>query len=176
MSEELLRRKAAQIPNKGTLSSNRMSRTNSTRWLFPELQLSCPSGLITGVTIGIEIRGFEQSYPSLELWKQEESNPALYTRVILGYPVQLTSRDFTNDAVFQVTFPIPIVISNSVYALGLFQPRDTDSTVRFYYDDNTTQVAHQLVDINAQEININDNQSTLILPKVKLLIHAWTGM
>lgn len=174
MDEQLLHKKAAQISNSGDLSANNFAMVNSTRWLFPDLKFGCSNGVITEATVGIDIRGFDHSYASLELWKKADNNPYRYSKVVCGYTIRLTSSNSTTDSVFTIKFPHPLVITDA-HVLGIYQPSNADSTVRFFYENNVTSTAYRFVNVDDTDVHINDNTSVIPMPNVRLLVNIKTG-
>ncbi len=176
MDEDLLRLKAAQIPNKGPLSNQTLSLENEdSRWLFPQLKFTCQSGKLLEATVGIDIRGFNNRYPRLELWRQTNSNdPYQYSKVTCGYTIHLTSSNSTTNSVFTIKFPNPLIVE-STYVLGIYQPLNNDSTIRFFYVNNSSSTAYRLVNPDDSKANINDNTSTILIPNVHPLVHFVSG-
>ena len=174
MNEDLIRKKAAQIPLEGSLSNQKLSQDDDSTWLFPQLEFSCQNAKIVEATVGIDIRGFDRKYPRLELWEKSDNDPNRFIKVACGYTVHLTSSNSTNNSVFTIKFPNPLLVK-STYILGLYQPPDVDSTVRFFYENDTASTAYQLVNFYDEDIHLNDNSSVVLVPQVHLLIHLKTG-
>ena len=175
MDEDLLRTKAAQIPEDGSLSNQKLSQDIDSRWLFPQLKFSnCEGGSLLEATVGIDIRGFDNRYPILELWRQSDSDPYHYTKVACGYTVHLTSSNSTSNSIFTIKLPNHLSVQSS-YVLGIYQPSDNDSTIRFYYDNNSTSTAYRFVKPDDGEVSINDNSSMVPVSNVHPLVHFTTG-
>ena len=179
IDEELLRNKAAQITStSGDLSNNRLAKKIETRWFFPDLQFHCATATLTSVTLGIDVRVVGNLNPIIELWQQDGKEQFRYNRIKGGHTVELKPENSTVDGVFHLTISPPLVLLTH-YILGIYQPEDSNSTVRFFYDTNTTSTAYQLNNVIGKYAYTTVTEglfSTVTMENTRPLIHVETGM
>ena len=135
MNYSLLEARAAN-PS-GSLRNNRLSETNATRWIIIEesIRFTCDT-VITEILIGVDIRTVNDSigrnlYPKFEVWSPTNNMMTEYTRVI-SIEIRLTPDNFTTNGQYRFTLPTPLNVSSG-YRIGMYQPPDDKSVVRFHY-------------------------------------------
>ena len=144
MDYDLLVQKANQIATgffdaigEGDLSGNRLG--SDTDWIMPSLEFTC-SGTITGFLLGVDVRtenGNRVEYPTIWLWNK--TNGTSYTRVAdSSVKIILGPSNFSTDGVYQFSLTTPLQFTAN-QVLGIYQPREDDSVVRFYYQNYNGQ-------------------------------------
>ena len=136
MDYSLLQGKAAN-PS-GSLTNNRLAEVSETRWMLieDEIMFTCAT-VITDILIGVDIRTVNDSigrnlYPKFELWAPTDDND-VFTRE-MSIEIRLTPDNFTTNGQYLFTLPTPLSVS-SEYRIGVYQPPDDRSVVRFHYVD-----------------------------------------
>ena len=90
---------------------------------------------ITEILIGVDIRTVNDSvgrnlYPKFEVWGPTTINDE-YTRVMF-IEIRLTPDNFTTNGQYRFTLTTPLNVSSG-YRIGVYQPPDDRSVVRFHY-------------------------------------------
>ena len=85
--------------------------------------------------IGVDIRTVNDSvgrnlYPKFEVWSPTNDDD-VYTRV-MSIEIRLTPDNFTTNGQYHFTLPTPLNVSSG-YRIGVYQPPDKRSVVRFHY-------------------------------------------
>ena len=141
MDYDLLKQKASQIPaedGNGALSTKYIAGSSyfasTRRYAMPSLKFTCP-GTITGFLLGVDVRtdGSKNQYPSIYLFK--EGGADYYTKVG-SRDIILDAENFTTSGLFNYTLSEPLSFSTG-QVLGVRQPKDSDSRVRFFYQSFT---------------------------------------
>ena len=136
MDLSLLKRKAAD-PHSSltTLAEN----NEATRWIITDInnRFTCDNVTITGFLIGADIRTVirhprdmkRDKYLSIEVWyKSSEGSQYERNHFIM---IELSSDNFTTNGIYHYVLSEPIYASSG-YMLGVYQPEDSKSVVRFY--------------------------------------------
>ena len=138
MDYSLLQAKAA-TPS-GSLSNKRLAENTATRWIIIEdsmenaIMFTCTT-VITEILIGVDIRTVNDNrnlYPKFEVWAPTNDDD-VYTRV-MSIEIRLTPDNFTTNGQYLFTLPTPLSVSRG-YRIGVYQPPDDRSVVRFHYVD-----------------------------------------
>ena len=136
MDYSLLRGTAAN-PS-GSLRNNRLTDNNlATIWIIIEddIMFTC-STVVTEILIGVDIRTVNVDrnlYPKFEVWSPTNNMMTEYTRV-MSIEIRLTPDNFTTNGQYRFTLPTPLNVSSG-YRIGVYQPPDDRSVVRFHYID-----------------------------------------
>ena len=173
MDYDLLVQKAEQIGSnrRGDLDGNRLGMNRSS--IMPSLDFNC-SGTITGFLLGVDVRAKTDNrdeYPTIWLWNK--TNETIYTRVVdSSVEIILGPSNFSTDGVFQFRLTTPLQFTTN-QVLGIYQPWDSDSVVRFYYQDYNGQNIYETVNKNEYTLGVGDiktNRRPLIYPETSIII------
>ena len=163
MQLDVLRRRAEKIP-RGHDSRNRLDHELR---LMPYMNFTC-SGNITSLLLGVDIRN-HHSYPEVHIWQR---NGEQFNR-IASREIRLTAGNFSPDGVLRYNLTPPLQF-HSGDILGVYQPREADSSVRLYYSDTgtATPLVYQLgptkpslvTTLSLSSLNILYGQHLLLTP------------
>ncbi|XP_019861610.1 PREDICTED: uncharacterized protein LOC109590107 [Amphimedon queenslandica] len=175
MSQDLLTAKAEQITSCVGSSVTALAESQPTRWIFGRHfrpKSSCSSShVITGLTLGVDIRSVNESrneYPLFEIWTRDSNSNSFIKQQSIS--VALTPANFSTNGTYQFIFPTPISF-NSNTRLGIYQPANDTSVVRFYRVSQSTGIKRvEDDDINNDQLS----QSDLISTSFNVLIHPIT--
>ena len=119
--------KRAEKLTSGSVSSNDLDKELR---VVPGWNFNC-SGNITSLLLGVDIRTGETKYPEVQTWRR---NGNQFTRVD-SRTIVLSPGNFSASGVFQyhLTTPLPVVAGDMI---GVYQPNDGSSVVRFFYTNN----------------------------------------
>ena len=150
MDYSLLQGKATNLI--GNLRNNRLSNYNNpvvnvaTRWIIIEenIRFTCDT-VITEILIGVDIRTVNDSvgrnlYPKFEVWGPTNDND-VYTRV-RSIEIRLTPDNFTTNGQYRFALPTPLNVFEG-FRIGVYQPPDDRSAVRFHYINLPGDVDHR---------------------------------
>ena len=154
MELELLKRRAEKIPGGGEGTGGGLD--NEFRLVLNE-SFSC-SGNMTGLLLVGAVRtnmGGRTQYPDIQIWRNTGSNT--YTRNGSEH-IKLNEGDFSSDGVLQYNLTTPISYQSGD-VLGVYQPDQSDSIVRVYYDSNTS-TTYQMSGNNPTSINVQNELSS----------------
>ena len=123
----------------GSLRNNRLTENTATRWIIIEnsmgndITFTCDT-VVTEILIGVDIRTVSDSvgrnlYPKFEVWSLKMMTE--YTRE-MSIEIRLTPDNFTTNGQYRFTLPTPLNVSSG-YRIGVYQPPDKRSVVRFHY-------------------------------------------
>ena len=144
MDYSLLQGKAAN-PSGSLRMTIIAENTDATRWIIIEdqdknfvkrqIMFTCAT-VITEILIGVDIRTVIDSigrtlYPKFEVWAPTNDDNDEYTRV-MSIEIRLTPDNFTTNGQYRFTLPTPLNVSSG-YRIGVYQPPDDKSVVRFHY-------------------------------------------
>ena len=144
--------------NNNGQTTHQLSETIETRWIITEeikrFNCSGDDGTLTEVLVGVDIRTVTSNrnqYPRIEIWRERSrrytrtkpsKSPKTHTgrlkRRIKFYKrsfvlLILSPQNFTTNGLYRYTLPTPLTINSYTdYRLGVFQPPDDRSVVRFY--------------------------------------------
>ena len=117
--------------------SNYVNRVDdvATRWIIIEgnIKFTCDT-VVTEILIGVDIRTVNVGrnlYPKFEVWSPTNNMMTEYTRV-MSIEIRLTPDNFTTNGQYRFTLPTPLNVSSG-YRIGVYQPPDERSVVRFHY-------------------------------------------
>ena len=124
---------------------------------------------MTGLLLVGAVRtgGGRDKYPEIQIWRNT-SDGTVYTSQG-SKEIRLTEGDFSPDGVLQYNFTTPISFQSGD-VLGVYQPDQGDSTVRVYYDSNTSttyqisEFENNPTSINVQNMLSSSNELILISP------------
>ena len=154
-----------------------------TRWIITEgdkqFSMDCSSTL-TEVLVGVDIRTVTDNrnqYPRIEIWRETRGH---YRGPIASSQLMLSPHDFTTNGLYRITLSTSLNIrevsgsgTTRGYRLGVYQPPDDRSVVRFYKVTETGQIGRvKDNDINKNKISKN-NDITKETSSI-LLIHPIT--
>ena len=139
MDLSLLERKAAD-PSAYSSLTTLAEEDKATRWIITDANntFTCNNGRITGFLIGVDIRTVitphppsmkRDKYPSIEVW-YKNSEGSQYKRNC-SVMIELSPDNFTTNGIYHYVLSEPIYASSG-YMLGVYQPKDSESVVRFY--------------------------------------------
>uniref|UniRef100_A0A1X7VEX5 Protein kinase domain-containing protein n=1 Tax=Amphimedon queenslandica TaxID=400682 RepID=A0A1X7VEX5_AMPQE len=172
MSHDLLTAKAEQItPSLGS-SITTLAESQPTRWIFGHHfrpKSSCSSShVITGLTLGVDIRTVTESrneYPLFEIWRISNGNSAYFKEQNIS--IALTPANFSTNGTYKFMFLTPISFNSST-RLGIYQPANDSSVVRFYkVPSNNNVLRIKDADINNDSLSI----SNFISHSFDVLVH-----
>ncbi|XP_019861380.1 PREDICTED: uncharacterized protein LOC109589814 isoform X2 [Amphimedon queenslandica] len=193
MDYSLLQNKA-RTPS-GALRDNRLTEGTATRWIIIEdqdenfmkkdIMFTCAT-VITEILIGVDIRTVNNNrnlYPKIEVWAPKITLPDRrkmplppineYTRVI-SVEIRLTPDNFTTNGQYCFTLPTPLNVSSG-YRIGVYQPPDDRSVVRFHYMNLPTNIDGtgkiQSDKINDTNIKISGMGRDVDYESSRILIH-----
>ena len=174
MNYDLLVEKAEQIGEnmgKGNLDGNRLTSNKDS--IMPSLEFNC-SGTITGFLLGVDVRtetNKRVEYPTIWLWNKIDETT--YTRVVdSAVEIILGPSNFSTDGVYQFSLSTPLQFTAN-QVLGIHQPSQGDSVVRFYYQDYNGQDIYEAFNENEYTLDDGDirtNRRPLIYPETSIMI------
>ena len=143
MDLSLLKRKAADPHSSLTTLAE---DSKATRWIITDANntFTCNNVRITGFIIGVDIRtetNIRNKYPSIDIWHENsEASGTQYNRV-QSIPIILSPDNFTTNGTYRYVLSEPVYVFNGDM-LGVYQPKDSQSIIRFYRvrANRTTQV------------------------------------
>ena len=173
-------------------------------YLMPEMNFTC-SGVIKRILVGARIDSFsnDQSYPSLQIWRQKHSdedeensetktNERSFSRkiratlqtpvtMVSSHTIEISKDSYSPSQHLYYEFQEPIEFKQGDF-LGFYQPSNESSVSIFYTTETYIQPQTVYVDASA---NIDDNttaiDSALLLGDLKtmdehyLLLRPQTG-
>ena len=180
MDLSLLKRKAAD-PLSSLTTLHVAEEDKATRWIITDANntFTCNNVRITGFLIGVDIRTVisnthppsmkRDKYPSIEVWYKNSAG-SRYKRNH-SIMIELSSDNFTTNGIYHYVLSEPIYASSG-YMLGVYQPKNSKSVVRFYearanrstklgriknnkINDNPIQVSHVINEDNQYVIMIH---------------------
>ena len=166
MELDLLRRRAEKISGDSTSAGD--SLDDEFR-LLPGESFSC-SGTMTGLLLVGAVRtgGGRVQYPEIQIWRNTGGNA--YTRRA-SQKIRLNPGHFSPDGVLQYNLTTPISYQSGD-VLGVYQPEQSDSVVRVYYDTNAS-TTYQVNNNPTSPITIPNHLSTI---NQLILISPVSGM
>ena len=162
-----------------------LAESVETRWIITEEDkkfTSCSSKL-TEVLVGVDIRtvtGNRNQYPRIEIWRE---TGAFYRGPTISSELVLSPHNFTTNGLYHITLSTPLNISELTgsgrtrgYRLGVYQPPDDRSVVRFYKVTDTGEIK-RVVDINDDNVDKDPaDDDEIVLQTSSILIHPITSM
>uniref|UniRef100_A0A1X7SZT0 Uncharacterized protein n=1 Tax=Amphimedon queenslandica TaxID=400682 RepID=A0A1X7SZT0_AMPQE len=184
MNYSLLQGKAT-TPS-GSLRNNRLAENTATRWIIIEdqdensikrdIMFTCAT-VVTEIIIGVDIRTVDDNvgrnlYPKFEVWAPTENFNG-YTRE-MSVEIRLTPDNFTTNGQYRFTLPTPLNVSSG-YRIGVYQPPDDRSVVRFHFRSLPTNIDGtgkvRLYRINDTNIRISRPMGDIDHEPWNILIH-----
>ena len=149
--------------NNGQTTAGLAFESVETRWIITDQQFGtdCMSSTLTEVLVGVDIRnetGNRNQYPRIEIWRET----GMHYRDPVSVELRLSPHNFTTNGLYRYTLPTPLTFVdafNSGYRLGVYQPPDDRSVVRFY-KVNGTGLIGRVADINNIDVNKNNEITT----------------
>ena len=161
-----------------------LAESVATRWIITEgdkqFSADCSSTL-TEVLVGVDIRtvtGNRNQYPRIEIWRE---TGAFYRGPTISSELVLSPHNFTTDGLYRITLSTSLDISELTgsgtrgYRLGVYQPPDDTSVVRFYKVNGNGQIG-RVVDINDVVVDKNPADGEIALQTSSILIYPITSM
>ena len=151
-----------------------------TRWIITEgdKRFSGCSSTLTEVLVGVDIRnetGNRNQYPRIEIWRETGG----HYREPKSVELRLSPHNFTTNGLYHYTLPTPLTIekNNREYRLGVYQPPDDTSVVRFYKVNGAGEIV-RIVDIdnNNDVINKRGSKKEVSEQTSSILIYPITSM
>ena len=176
MDLSLLETKAATPV--GSLANDTLAQNTETEWIITDddIRFTCDNVRMTEILIGVDIRTKSDKrykYPSIEIWRKSIKHWDRLSSV----PIRLSPTNFTINGLYRYVLPTSVDISNN-YRIGVYQPEDDKSLLRFY--KAMAQMITNVGQIEPNAINEtsvkNSNQiNTNVITNV-IMIHPITGM
>ena len=157
-----------------------LAESVETRWIIIEeaKYISCSSDNIelTEVLVGVDIRTVtvnRNQYPRIEIWRESGNH---YNDPV-SVELNLSPHNFTTKGLYHYTLPTPLIFvdDKKEYTLGVFQPPDNTSVVRFYKVTGTGQIG-RVVDINDDNRIDKHPSNEITTDTSSILIYPITSM
>ena len=155
-----------------------LAESVETRWIITEgdKRFSNCSSTLTEVLVGVDIRtetGNRNRYPRIEIWRE---GVLIYNNPV-SVELRLFPYNFTTNGLYHYTLPTPLTIGANAfgYRLGVYQPPDDRSVVRFYKVTGTGQIG-RIVDINDDRVRKYSFGDEIVLQTSSILIYPITSM
>ena len=177
MDLSLLKRKAADQ------HSSLAEDNEATRWIITDAnnRFTCDNVRMTGFLIGADIRtvtmhsSIRNEYPSIEVWyKSSEGSQYERNHSIM---IELSSDNFTTNGIYHYVLSEPIYASSG-YMLGVYQPEDSKSVVRFYKASaNRNTTVGKIIDSEVNKMQSLINGSEIVQSNMTdiVMIHPITS-
>ena len=164
-----------------------LAESVETRWIITEgnnqFSIDCMSSTLTEVLVGVDIRTVtddRNQYPRIEIWRETGGHyrgPTIYSELMIS------PHNFTTNGLYHITLSTLLNImeltgsgSTKGYRLGVYQPPDDRSVVRFYKVTGTGQIG-RVDDINGDnKIKKKPKDSEIVLQTSSILIYPITSM
>ena len=154
-----------------------LAESVETRWIITEgdKKFNGCSSTLTEVLVGVDIRtetGNRNQYPRIEIWRER----GLTYKDQVSVELRLSPHNFTTNGLHRYTLPTPLTIEDDFrdYRLGVYQPPNDKSVVRFYKVTGTGQIG-RIVDINDND-RVRKGDSEIALQTSSILIYPITSM
>ena len=179
MELSLLEAKTGTNKNRQT-TAGLAFESERTRWIITEgdKRFTGCSSTLTEVLVGVDIRTETENrnqYPRIDIWEQRGF---FYRRRPRSITLKLSPHNFTTNGLYRYTLPTPLNINgfNDDYRLGVYQPPDYRSVVRFYKVTGTGQIG--VFDNDGEDLVKRDfeDDNDLTLETSRILIHPITSM
>uniref|UniRef100_A0A1X7TJ27 Protein kinase domain-containing protein n=1 Tax=Amphimedon queenslandica TaxID=400682 RepID=A0A1X7TJ27_AMPQE len=165
MEPSLLEAKTGSTNNNGPTTAG-LAESVETRWIITDTKFSKSCLSSTEVLVGVDIRTETDNrteYPGIEIWRESGGH---YDRDPISVELRLSPHNFTTNGLYCVRLPTPLNIrgmtgTSNCYRLGVYQPPDDRSVVRFYKVTGTGQIGtlFRQVDINNDDVSQTPNQT-----------------
>ena len=157
-----------------------LAESVETRWIITEgdKRFSGCSSTLTEVLVGVDIRtvtGNRNQYPRIEIWR-ETALFYIEPKSSDSVELRLSPHNFTTNGLYHYILPTPLTIERAdrEYRLGVYQPRDDRSVVRFYKVTGIGQIG-RVVD-NGNLIVKDPADGEIVLQTSSILIYPITSM
>ena len=130
MQLDVLRRRAAKISTSIVRSFNNL---NNELRLIPHANFSC-NGTLISLLLGVDVRTVTSSrnaYPEVQIWRQSQG----LIRREEKQEIRIAAGDFSPDGVLVYNLTPPVQFQNGD-VLAIYQPQQSASVVRVYYNVN----------------------------------------
>ncbi|XP_019856877.1 PREDICTED: uncharacterized protein LOC109585308 [Amphimedon queenslandica] len=178
MELSLLEAKTGSTNNNGQTTAG-LAESIKTKWIITEgnkqFSEDCTSTL-TEVLVGVDIRTVTEDrnqYPRIEIWREISHN----YKDPVSAELRLSPHSFTTNGLYRYTLPTPLPFVdafNRGYRLGVFQPPDDRSVIRFYKVTGTGQIG-RVADIRDDRVDKDPEDHEIILQNSNILIHPITS-
>ena len=155
-----------------------LAESVETRWIITEetKRLNCISTL-TEVLVGVDIRPVTSNrnqYPIVEIWRETSYS---YSERTPFSQLLLSPHNFTTNGLYNYILPTPLIIDREkrYFRLGVRQPPEDRSVVRFYKVTGTGQIG-KIVEINNIDVNKDPADGELVLQTSSILIYPITSI
>ena len=169
-----------KIGTNNNVQTTGLAESVETRWIITEedKRFSGCNSILTEVLVGVDIRtvtGNRNQYPRIEIWR-ETALFYIEPKSSDSVELRLSPHNFTTNGLYHYTLPTPLTIGNNNrgYRLGVYQPRDDRSVVRFYKVTGTGEIA-RVVD-NGNLIVKDPADGEIVLQTSSILIYPITSM
>ena len=160
-----------------------LAESVETRWIITDNQFStdCMSSTLTEVLVGVDIRtetGNRNQYPRIEIWRETGGH---YRGPRLSSELVLSPDNFTTNGLYHITLSTPLNVrevsgpGTKGYRLGVYQPPDDRSVVRFYKVTGTGQIG-RVNDINDTMVKKEGSKKEVSEQDSSILIYPITSM
>ena len=143
----------------GSLANDTLAQNNETEWIITDNGFTCNNVRMTEILIGVDIRTKSDKrykYPSIEVWRRPSSNNNDYWNRLSSVPIRLSPANFTTNGLYRYVLPTSVNVNNS-YRIGVYQPEDDKSLVRFY-----KAMAQTITNVGQIEPNVINETSVRI--------------
>ena len=161
-----------------------LAESVETRWIITEedKRFSGCSSTLTEVLVGVDIRTVTDNrnqYPRIEIWRETGMH---YRGPRRSSELMLSPDNFTTNGLYRITLSISFNIremsgrSNTrEYRLGVYQPPDDRSVVRFYKVTGIGQIGRVIGIDDMNRVGKNDDDE-IVLQTSSILIYPITSM
>uniref|UniRef100_A0A1X7UCV3 Uncharacterized protein n=1 Tax=Amphimedon queenslandica TaxID=400682 RepID=A0A1X7UCV3_AMPQE len=178
MELSLLEAKTGSTNNNGQTTAG-LAESVETRWIITEgdKKIHCiddEGRLLTEVLVGVDIRpvtGNRNQYPRIEIWGESR----YHYRNPVSVELRLSPHNFTTNGLYRFTLPTPLNIKEDKknYRLGVYQPPDDRSVVRFYKVTGTGQIG-RVANLESDDVDKNSDDGQIVLQNSSILIYPIT--
>ena len=148
--------------------------------ILTEYQFNCSSTTITSVIVGGDLRApnnNRQFFPSVQIWRPQESNPEQYYLVVDSErTIYYSTNNVSTNGVFEYPLDPPISVQSGDI-LAISQPSQGNSFFRVYYIEGVVNFdSHQInfgsttADLSGNSIS---NDLVLVYPITGELYHIY---
>ena len=142
--------------------------------LLTEYQFNCSSTTITSVIVGGDLRranGMRQLFPSVQIWRPQESDPNQYDLVPdRERTIYYSTNNVSTNGVFEYPLDPPIPVQSGDI-LAISQPPQGGSIFRVYYIQNVVSFDSHQINFGSTTADLSSNLITSDL----VLVYPITG-
>ena len=172
-----------KIGTNNNVQTTGLAESIETRWIITEedKKFSGCRSTLTEVLVGVDIRtetGNRNQYPRIEIWRETGGHYREPTPNPVSVELRLSPHNFTTNGLYHYTLPTPLTIGNNNrgYRLGVYQPPDDRSVVRFYKVNGTGQIGRIEDDHIDDNMVKKDDDNEIVLQTSSILIYPITSM